>query len=167
MGFIVRLRPKDEQRKRVYAAEREVAALTRDPLPTIAEMQGFVDSILNSRHLQTLFTARVLAPITVLSGRRPREATAMSFLSTIAMPEWSRSKLIVLHEVSHIFADRYYGSDFIEGHGKEFATFFLDLVGQFLGAEDCRDLLAAFARWGVAHSYLEQEEPDGRARTTD
>ena len=33
----------------------------------------------------------------------------MSFLSTIAMPNGTRSKLIVLHEISHILADRYYG----------------------------------------------------------
>jgi putative metallohydrolase (TIGR04338 family) len=130
----------------------------RDPLPTILEMQGFVDSILKSRYLQTYFTPRVLAPITVLSGRRPREATAMSFLSTIAMPEWSRTKLIVLHEMAHILADRYHGQDFIEGHGRQFATFFLDLVDHFLGAEDCQDLREAFKRHGVAHSYRNEGE---------
>jgi len=70
MGYIVRSRPRDEQRKRVYAAERQSKAFLRDPLPTISEMQQFVDSILKSRYMQTLFTSRVLAPITVLSGRR-------------------------------------------------------------------------------------------------
>jgi putative metallohydrolase (TIGR04338 family) len=153
MGFIARPEPRDAQRKRVYAAEQEVAARMRDKLPTIREMQRFVDSILKSRYMQTLFTPRMLAPITVLNGRRPHEATAMSFLSTIAMPHEMRTKLIVLHEMAHILAARYYGSDFIEGHGSEFATFFLDLVDHFLGAEDSLDLLAAFARNGVAHSY--------------
>ncbi len=62
----------------------------------------------------------------------------MSFLSTIAMPEWSRTKLIVLHEMVHILADRYHGQDFIEGHGPQFATFFLDLVDHFLGEKIAR-----------------------------
>jgi len=156
LGYILRSRPRDEQRKRLYQAEREIEALLRDPLPTIAQMQHFVDEILKSRYLQTYFTPRVLAPITVLSGRRPRQATAMSFLSTIAMPHGARYKLIVLHEMAHILADRYYGADFIEGHGREFATFFLDLVSHFLSADDCQDLLEAFRRNNVAHSYREE-----------
>ena len=155
MGFIVRSRPRDEQRKRLYAAEREVKAYLRDPLPKIEEMQRFVDSILRSRWFQIHFAASMSAPIRVIGGRQ-RAATAMNFLSTISMPTWSRNKLIVLHEVAHILTDRYYGSDFIEGHGKQFASFFLELVDHFLGADDCQDLLEAFSRNSVAHSYREQ-----------
>ncbi len=158
MGFIAKPAPIDEQRKRVYAAENEIEARARYPLPTIAEIQAFVDSILKSRHLQTYFTARVLAPITVLNGRRPREASAMSIISTIAMPQGMRTKLIVLHELAHILADRYYGADFIEGHGPQFTTFFLELVEHFLSVADCQDLLAAFAKWRVAHWYRSEGE---------
>jgi hypothetical protein len=83
MGFIVKPAPRDEQRKRLYTAERQVKALLRDTLPTIGEMQGFVDSILRSRWLQTYFAASVVAPIRVIGGRQ-RPATAMNFLSTIS-----------------------------------------------------------------------------------
>ena len=152
MGYIIRSRPRDEQRKRLYAAERQCKAFLRDPLSTIGEMQNFVDSILRSRWLQTYFAASVVAPIRVIGGRQ-RPATAMNFLSTISMPKWSRTKFLVIHEVSHILAARCFGEDVIAAHGPEYATLFLELVGHFLGAEDALDLHEAFASCGVAHSY--------------
>jgi len=157
MGFIVKPAPRDEQRKRLYAAERQVAALLRDKLPTIGEMQGFVDSILRSRWLQTYFAASVVAPIRVIGGRQ-RPATALNFLSTISMPKWSRTKFLVIHEVSHILAARCYGEGVIAAHGPEYATLFLELVLHFLGAEDALDMHEAFARCGVVHSYSRGEQ---------
>jgi putative metallohydrolase (TIGR04338 family) len=154
--FIVKPAPRDEQRKRLYAAEREAKAFLRDPLPTIGEMQAFVDSILRSRWMQTYFAASVVAPIRVIGGRQ-RPATAMHFLSTISMPTWSRTKFLVIHEISHILAARCYGKDVIAAHGPEYATLFLELVGHFLGAEDASDLHEAFARCGVVHSYRGEE----------
>jgi len=126
----------------------------RDQLPKIEQMQAFVDEIL--RGLQAHFGSGMLNPITVLPGHSRRQATAHYFMSTIKIPKAGRSKFIVLHEVAHILTDRYYGQDTTEAHGPQFATFLLMLVSHFLGAEDCQDLLAAFARHGVAHFFREQ-----------
>ena len=156
MGFIAKPAPRDEQRKRLYAAERQVKAFLRDTLPTIGEMQAFVDSILRNRWMQTYFAASVVAPIRVIGGRQ-RPATAMNFLSTISMPKWSRTKFLVIHEVSHILAARCFGEDVIAAHGPEYGTLFLELVEHFLGAEDALDLPEAFARCGVVHSYRGEE----------
>jgi putative metallohydrolase (TIGR04338 family) len=160
MGYILRSRPRDEQRKRLYAAENQTEAFLRDPLPKIEQMQAFVDEILRSPWLQGQFGNRMLSPITVVNGRRKRQATAHYFMSAIKIPSALRSKFIVLHEISHILTDRYYGQDATEAHGPQFATFLLLLVDHFLGTEDCEELLEAFARWGVAHSYREQGEID-------
>ena len=149
MSFIAKPPPIDSQRGRLYAAESQIKAFLRDKLPTISEMQRFVDEIL--RGLQGHFGSRMLSPITVLAGRRQRQATAHFFMSTIKIPKAGRSKFIVLHEVAHILTDRYYGQDVTEAHGPQFAAFLLMLVNHFLGAEDYQDLLGAFARWGVAH----------------
>ncbi len=130
----------------------------RDQLPTLAEMQAFVDSILKARCLRRYFTSSVLAPVAVIAGRQRSEATALSFLSTILVPKEMRSKFIVLHELCHILTDRYHGEDHA-AHGPEFATLLLAMVSQFLGAEDCCELLAAFTRKGVAHSYREGKLP--------
>ena len=131
-------------------------AFLRDGLPKIEQMQAFVDEIL--RGLQAHFGTRMLSPITVVNKRGKRQATAHYFLSTIKVPKALRSKFIVLHEVAHILTDRYYGQDATEAHGPQFATFLLMLVKHFLGAADYQDLVAAFARWGVVHSYREQGE---------
>ena len=56
-----------------------------------------MDSILRSRWLQTYFAASVLSPIAVIAGRPRRDATAMSYLSTILVPKALRSKFIVIH----------------------------------------------------------------------
>jgi putative metallohydrolase (TIGR04338 family) len=160
MVFIARRRPWESQRARLYAAEHQVKAFLRDPLPTIAEMQAFVDGMLRSRWMQEYFGSRMLTPITVLGKRRQwqRNANAHFFRSEISMPKELRSKFVVIHEVCHILTDRFYGQRMSEGHGPEFATFELMLVNHFLGAEDCQDLLGAFARCGVAHSYRGEED---------
>jgi putative metallohydrolase (TIGR04338 family) len=155
MGFIAKPPPRDSQRGRLYQAENEVAAILRDELPKIGQMQAFVDEILRSPWLQGQFGTRMLAPITVVGGHGQRDATAHCFMSEISMPRALRSKFIVLHEVAHILTARFYGEDRFAAHGEHFATFLLMLVDHFLGAEDCQDLLQAFARWGVAHSYRE------------
>jgi putative metallohydrolase (TIGR04338 family) len=125
----------------------------RDLLPSVGQMQAYVDAILGSPWLQCHFGSRLLDPITVLGGKGQRQATAHCFMSTIKMPKGSRSKFIVLHEVAHILTDRLYGQDVTEAHGPQFATVEMMLVNHFLGAEDFQDLLLAFARNGVAHSY--------------
>ncbi len=160
MVIIARRRPPDSQRERLYAAERQVKACLRDLLPTIAEMQGYVDGILRSRWSQDYFGSRMLTPITVVGPRQwnQRRADARSFTSEISMSKELRSKFVLIHEVCHILTDRFYGQRMSEGHGPEFATFELMLVNHFLGAEDARELLEAFARCGVAHSYRGEEK---------
>ena len=160
MTFIAKPSPRDRQRGKLYAAEREVAAFLRDNLPTIMEIQAYVDSILRSPWLQGQFGSRMLSPITVRGGRskRQRDADAHSFMSEISMPKALRSKFVVIHETCHIITERFYGQDMTESHGPEFATFLLMLVGYFLGPEDRQDLLEGFTRNGVAHSYRGEEQ---------
>ncbi len=160
MGIIVRLAPRDAQLARLYAAEDQVKASLRDPLPTIAEMQAFVDGMLRSRWMQNYFGSRMLTPITVLGKRRQwqRNANAHSFRSEISMSKELRSKFVVIHEVCHILTERFHGQNMTESHGPEFATFELMLVNHFLGAEDCQVLLGAFERCGVTHSYRGEED---------
>ena len=160
MVFIARRRPPESQRERLYAAEHQVKAFLRDRLPTIAEMQGYVDGMLRSRWMQDYFGSRMLTPITVLGKRRwnQRRANAHFFRSEISMSKELRSKFVLIHEVCHILTERFHGQHMTEAHGPEFATFQLMLVDHFLGTEDARELLEAFARNGVAHSYRGEEK---------
>ena len=146
----------DPQCELLYAAEQEVKAFMRDPLPTIAKLQAFVNEVLASPWTRDHFGTRLLAePIMVWPGTNDY-AEAHTHWSAIEMPENSRSKFILLHEVCHILTDRY--CDGVnEGHGPQFATFQLMLVGEFLGADDRQELLRAFKRAGVQHSYRGEE----------
>ena len=162
MGIIIRrMTDGNAQRERLYAAEHQVKAFLRDLLPTIAEMQGFVDGILRNRWIARLFWLAYAYPdhgSWASDGGGSESANAHCFTSEISMSKELRSKFVVIHEVCHILTDRFYGQRMSEGHGPEFATFELMLVNHFLGAEDCQDLLGAFARCGVAHSYRGEED---------
>jgi hypothetical protein len=145
-------KPRDVQRRRLYHAERQVSAYKRDLLPTIPDIELFVDQMLASHWLRTQFTPKVLEQIRVVSGRQNRTAYACG--STISMPRWARSKFIVIHEVCHVVCDRYFGNDFIAGHGVEFATLQVAMVTHFLGEQDGRELHQAFMRYGVKHTFV-------------
>ena len=151
MTWLPKPRPRDVQRRRLYRAEQQVSAHLRDMLLTVPDIENFVDQMLASRWLRLHFPERVLDPFRVVSGRDGKEAYACG--STISMPFWARSKFITIHEVCHVLCDRYYGNDFIAGHGPEFATLFVAMVTQFLGDEDGLELHQAFTRCGVKHTF--------------
>ncbi len=155
MSWLPKPKPYDVQRRRLYAAEQQVAAYQRDPLRTVPHIQRYVDEVLASHWLRFHFPQRVLEQIRVISGRDNRAAYAAG--STISLPFWARSKFIVIHEVCHVLCDRYYGEDFIAGHGVEFAGLQLALVTHFLGRVDGLELHQAFTRWGVKHTLLDDE----------
>ena len=145
----------DPQRQLLYAAEREVEAFLRDPLPTIAKMQEFVNHVLSSPWTREHFGTRLLAePIMVWPQAEGLDyAEASTNWGVISVPEGMGDKFIILHELAHILVDRYYGGNATESHGPQFATFYLMLVRQFLGAADCWDLLEAFDRNNVNYEY--------------
>ena len=155
MSWLKQRRPRDVQAKRLYHAEHQVSAFLRDTLPTVHDIEKFVDDMLACRSLRVHFGPRVLDQITVLNGRQNRTAYARD--STISMPYWSRSKFVVIHEVCHVLCGRHYGRDSIAGHGLEFASLQVAMVSHFLGAQDGLDLHRAFTRFGVEHAVWGDE----------
>ncbi|MCY2987211.1 MAG: hypothetical protein NTY19_04995 [Planctomycetota bacterium] len=155
MSWLRKPKPRDVQRHRLYYAERQVGAFLRDMLPTVPDIENFVDHTLASRWLRTHFTPRVLDQIRVVSGRHDRFPYARG--SAISMPHWSRSKFIVIHEVAHVLCSRHYGENSIAAHGAEFAGLQVAMVTHFLREQDGLELRLAFTRFGVAHTLLGDE----------
>jgi hypothetical protein len=145
----------DPQREQLYAAELDVEAFRPYPQHTIAELQEFVNEVFDDPWTRDHFGTRLLAdPIMVWPQLEGLDyAVAWAESSTIWVPEDMRNKFTIVHEVCHILVNRCYGR-VIESHGKQFATFFALLVGQFLGADDWWDLLEAFDRNDVNYEYL-------------
>lgn len=150
MSWLPKPKPRDVQRHRLYHAQQQVAAFLRDALPTVPDIEKYVDDMLACRWLRTYFTAKVLDQIRVVSGWQNRTAYASG--SVISMPYWARSRFVVIHEVCHVLCGRHYGEDSIADHGAEFAALQLAMVTHFLGQQDGDDLHLAYTRFGIAHS---------------
>lgn len=139
---------RDSQRSRVYSAERQLSDRGAR-LETVQEMQAVVDSICRSRWFRNRFGS---VRITVRDGRGRRAAGGIGWRNTdgrcgyITMPRWSRHTLFVLHEITHVIQP--HGT---AAHGREFARFFLQLVGWHMGATIAAELRAAYKRCGVKY----------------
>jgi putative metallohydrolase (TIGR04338 family) len=155
MSWLRKPKPRDVQRRYLYHAERQVSAFVRDMLPTVHDIETFVDDMLATRWLRVHFAEKVLDPITVLNGKHNRIPYARG--PAISMPYWSRSKFIVIHEVAHVLCGRHYGRDSIAAHGAEFASLQVAMVSHFLGEQDGQELHVAFMRCGVEHTLLGDE----------
>lgn len=139
---------RDNQRKKVYIAEREVfgknasTAKIGMPLPTVGDVERYLSVVLSrkvvSRHYDT-------QPVSVADGRGTRRAMAYGGWK-INIPLWARTEWVVLHELAHILnnRDRRLGEQ-RAAHGWEFAEIYLFLVKTMLG-KDVEDLLKASFR---------------------
>ncbi len=136
-------RPRDVQRQHLYDAERVIPAWA-DPamkLPTVPEMQSFIDGVLAGRWLRSRWG---LVHIEVRAGQGHRRA--VSYGPVLHMPKWSRSRLVLLHELAHSLTPHHFAS-----HGPQFAGVFIALVERSMGKSTAADLRMAFrvkrVRW--------------------
>jgi hypothetical protein len=103
---------KDYQRQRLYNAERkfgrwfEGSPLTRR-IEAVPDIQQYVDDLVRKPEFRARFTQTA---ITVHDGRRRRKAGGS--IGNIWMPRWSRSVLIILHEVAHGLSEYNHGPHF-------------------------------------------------------
>ncbi|MCA8959740.1 MAG: DUF2786 domain-containing protein [Planctomycetes bacterium] len=134
-------RARDTQRTAVYRAEDRVP--WGRWLSTIAEVQAFVDEVVASPHWSRREAPRV---VVARDGRGRRHACSNEswFGGEVRLPKWSRSQLIVLHELAHLCVPKGEAA-----HGPVFAREYIDLVRTFLSPEAADRLEAEFARAGV------------------
>ena len=154
-------KPRDQQRQRVYTAEKSISWGTR--IERLDELQVWVDMVCASDWMKFTFGKVV---ITVNDGRRRKSPCARrlrcytnaNYEGIIKMPKFSRAKLIILHEIAHVLCPATYAA-----HGSEYVRIYLALVGQFMGTEKRRELIAAFKitkvkwNWWDAERIVEDE----------
>lgn len=144
---------RDSQKSKVYRAEGLVKKPdANERLETVEEIQAWINSITRKRWWRTyrLPSAEKAShrkysipykSIEVRDGRARRNASGG--FGVIKMPRWSRTKLIILHEVAHaIQTER-------PSHGRQFARIYLDLVSRFIGVEAATQLKGAYVAVGV------------------
>lgn len=146
-------RPRDTQRARLYRAEGEVPPGRR--LPTVADLQSYVDDVCATPWFTARFGARTYE---VRPGHGHRKATATP-AGVLQMPRWARSELVVLHEVAHPLV-----ASTLAAHGPEFAGVLLALARRAIGPATAQALEDAFTRHRVRHAVPPAPAPAG-ART--
>ena len=131
-------RPRDTQRVRLYRAEDDVSPGRR--LPTVPILQAYVDDLAASDWFTSRWGPRSFE---IRPGHGHRRATADGH-GVLQMPRWSRTELVVLHEVAHCLT-----SDGYAAHGPEYAGVFLSLVRRRLSPATAQALEDAFSRHRV------------------
>lgn len=144
---------RDSQRSKVYAAEN---AITKGRLfEEMDSVKAFVAKVQASSSLQKKYGEFLSPHIHVGDGRARRKAGGNA--QGIWMPKWSRSELIICHELAHTISSRKYrvrwtaggSADKIAGHGWEFCEVYLDLVRVMLGNSTAEELKQSFTKHKV------------------
>jgi putative metallohydrolase (TIGR04338 family) len=146
---------RDQQRARLYRAEKVVLKGKTKPLPTVADIEAYIAKMQSRVTLVKRFGPALTRPIRVKDGRGT--SIARGGVNHINMPLWSRNEFITLHEVAHVIAQRLHGTA-LAGHGWEYANIYLQLVQSMLGREKCEELKASFkaekVRWTAKRKII-------------
>jgi len=157
-------KPRDQQRSRVYDAENKINNKTKSNvggrLETVADVEQWVEKIRRSVWFRNRWP--FIREIRIKDGRGTRNGFAWASATTeplfartepgfdpltnryktigfLNLPVWSRSRLVILHELAHIvtnseyMASRGYKQTPVAGHGPEFCSVYLALVRRYLG----------------------------------
>lgn len=160
-------RPRDSQRKKVYDSEQAHSLWTWDAhqYESVQQVQSWVDSICKSRWFINRFPRHAIDKkriavygrradgIKVLDGRGRRGACG-STRGFVKLPVWSRSDLVILHEIAHVVTSRYTTNNrkLPAHHGRDFCANYLALVRRFLGKEAGDELKACFKKHKVKYT---------------
>lgn len=143
--YRARSEERDSQRSKLYKAEREVWAGSKRH-ETIEEVEAFVAKVRGRKVLKDRFKLALSNRIKIGDGRRRRNAAGGRY--GIYMPRWSRSEMVILHELAHTITIRLCGES-VAAHGWQYANVYLQLVSSMLGREMHDRLKAAFKKHGV------------------
>lgn len=114
-------------------------------LPTVEVLQIYIDELVTSEWFAGRWGPRSFE---VRPGFGHRRATA-DRNGVLQMLRWSRTELVLLHEVAHCLTSERYAA-----HGPEYAGVFLSLVRRRLSPASAQALEDAFSRhrvrWNMA-----------------
>jgi putative metallohydrolase (TIGR04338 family) len=133
---------RDNQRSRIYAAERVLfASGLSDPLVTVPEMQAYAERVISSAWWRKQWPHT--RSVTITDGRSRRRGNCCPTMTgwRIAMPRWTRHTGYLLHELAHTTSS--------DRHGPRFARNYLLLVKRYMGVEAFDVLIESFRLNGV------------------
>ncbi len=139
------MRPRDNQRQRVYDSEHTAAyrlGMTSSgrTIPN-DQLQAWVDAVLDRRPIRSRWGAIHIEAVLKRGG------SAYGGLGRITLPLFARNEWIVLHEIAHSLTERsardVSGCPYdVAWHGPEYVGVYLFLVKTVLGEEAYKTFLA-------------------------
>ncbi len=140
---------RDSQRGKVYKAERMLWEFNQNGM-SIEDVREFVNKIMDSNWLEGKYPlAYAHGEVIVKDGRGRRKAGGC--FAFITMPVWSRSKLVVLHELAHSITERECKGYAIAAHGREFCSILISLTRRWMSKDVGRRLKVAYKMCRVKH----------------
>jgi putative metallohydrolase (TIGR04338 family) len=161
------MRERDQQRSRVYKAERIALAQMAAPLATVRDIERFVKRVFGMKRVQDAFpkaTSRHWDLPTVGDGRGRRNACGWD--GGIKIPLWARNEWVVIHELAHTISWREYGYK-TAGHGWQFCAVYLKLVLYCMGREAHDVLKRDFKVCRVRYTAPRKRKPMDPARKAE
>jgi hypothetical protein len=140
-------KPRDNQRQRVYDAQRDGGFYKLEADMTIKEAQKFVNQVLSHKRTRTLFEkhrfqfSKYPSKIIVEAGSGSHATMRYrqwELVRLIRLTKRGRTKFTILHEIAHHIT---WGH---EAHGAEFTDLLLQFVTRYLGKQDGDRLANAF-----------------------
>lgn len=143
----------------MYGAEGEYRHVLGTPLiRDVPLIQQWVNAIVNSEWRKERF--RGIINVQAKDGRR-RKYACCTYIApmwwVIKLPRYTRSRLIILHELAHVFT-----SPLEPWHGKVFVGILLALVDRWMG-----QLEGLALRWFLSKNRVKWQERNGRKGTRD
>ena len=140
----MRLRPRDNQRARVYAWERKVAgaSMFTSQWPTLEECMGWAEPVWRKERAR-YGLARKNSPRIERPSWGQQSALAHAD-HRITLPKWARNPWVVAHELSHRLSPR------DEAHGPRFVGILIGVLSRHCGY-DVEELMASAQEMGVRY----------------
>lgn len=144
-------RERDNQRLKLYRTEREVFHKNHGSFPvdfeTAREVQQYVNKVTRSKFWKGMGGRQFVHARLVNGNRR----YARGWSTRIELPPWAKSRIIILHELSHSLKESISGRS--QSHGPEFVLIYRRLIEQEYGQEIRAEFDHAaernHVRWGL------------------
>ena len=143
LGTIPNPHVRDSQRKRVYEAEERCTFWSSFDILPFSKVESLVTSISQFFNIKSP---------SIDIGDPDYFSTAYATASTIVLPfPLTKSVPFICHEMSHVINYQLGPADH---HGPNFAKAYLEVIKQFMGEQEYRELKDAFTTFNVKYKEV-------------
>ena len=137
---------RDTQRSKVYAAELEAFPTMNRVGMSFEQTKAYVKIVISSDYYAA---HKGWKRIKVKDGRGCRSALYFPCQRAVALPKWSRTPHVIIHEMAHALTHR--TVDDSVGHHGTFCTHYANMIAELVSLDDAQRLVAMFIKHRVLY----------------